>query len=94
MPQILIGIFSWAMGSLLSRVLVGAGLAVVTYQGVSTLTNNFLSAVSTNLGGLPADMTAILAIAGFGVAISVILSTAASVAAVALASRVAGVKRK
>lgn len=49
---------------LVSRVLVAAGMGTVTYVGLSVAVNAALSSAKSALGGLGADVTQLIAMAG------------------------------
>jgi hypothetical protein len=71
MPAILVTIISWALASLVARVLVGAGLTLATYSGIDSLIDNMLDGVTASFG-LLGDSAQILYIAGVGEAVSII----------------------
>jgi len=81
----MIAIFSslmiWFAGNFLARVLVGAGLSVVTFSVLTTLLDDALSFVTSNLGVLGSALQ-VLSIAGVGTGLSIIGS--AMVARVAI----------
>ena len=71
----MIAVFSslmiWFAGNFLARVLVGAGLSVVTFTVATTLLDEALDFVTSNLGAL-GDALQVLSIAGVGTALSII----------------------
>jgi hypothetical protein len=65
---------AWLMAlatPLVSRVLIALGFAYVTHEAVKGLMISVLQEVATSFGGLPADVTALLARAGFFLALSI-----------------------
>jgi len=83
------GIGSWLValaGPIARRVLLSLGLGVVTYVGLDLALSAALSSAKSSLGALPADIAALLAIAG--------VNTAASILAGALTARVAMIALK
>ena len=85
MQQILIWFARIFISQFIVRALAGAGLALITYQGLSGYVEGFLSAWANSVSGLPSDMVALLMIAGVGEAIDIIGSAMLSVAAIRLA---------
>ena len=76
--------------SLVARMLAGAGIALVAYQGVSALVDNAVGKMAGSLGGMAADAAQILSLAGVGEAFDVVLSTIAGAVSVVLAGRIVG----
>ena len=64
----------WLAGSLVARLLVGAGLGFGTYQILEPLINNYVNAFIGQLGGLAGELSSILWIAGAGEAMSPLLA--------------------
>jgi len=81
MISLFASMFVWMAGSLLARVLVGAGLSVVTFSILSSLLDDALTFLTSNLGAL-GDAVQVLYIAGVGTGLSIIGS--AMVARVAI----------
>ena len=81
MISLFTSMFVWMAGSLLARVLVGAGLSVVTFSILSSLLDDALTFLTSNLGAL-GDAVQVLYIAGVGTGLSIIGS--AMVARVAI----------
>ncbi len=61
----------WFAGNFIARVLVGAGLSLVTFTIATSLLDDALDFVTSNLGAL-GDVMQILSIAGVGTGLSVI----------------------
>ncbi|MFV0678265.1 DUF2523 domain-containing protein [Variovorax sp. tm] len=74
--------FLWALGSLLvslagslaGRVLIGLGVGVVTYTGISTSLNFLKSQAVTAFHQLPADVMGMLGVLRVGQCISIVSS--------------------
>lgn len=81
-----------AMASLIARVMIGAGLAFVTYQAIDGYVEGFLNETTSGLSGLPADMLALLTMAGLPSALEILGSAMLTVVAVKLTDRVMGIK--
>ncbi len=64
----------WIMVSAVARILVGAGLGIGTYVVIEPLFNEWVGHVLSNLSGLLPAAAQILWMAGFGVALSAVLS--------------------
>lgn len=59
------------VGSLVARVLIGSGLTLVAYAGISTAVESLLDSAVAGLGTL-GDVSQILYIAGVGDALSIV----------------------
>lgn len=82
------------LGTLIARIMIGGGFALIIYQGIDLAVQTFSMEFDSLITGLPADVLAILARAGFGEAITVMVSTVIGVASVALAANaVRGVRK-
>lgn len=82
MGALLSSVLVWFLGSSLARILTGAGLAIGSYHVLSAALSTALTWVSSSLGGLAADMTAIIFLAGIGDALSVVGAALTAVAAI------------
>jgi hypothetical protein len=71
MYQLMIGIFTWALGSAIARLLGGAGLAIASYSVISDYVDDALLALTNGLGAL-GSVGSLLYLAGIGQAISII----------------------
>lgn len=74
MPAILITILTAFASSLVARLLLGAGLAFVSYTFINDLVIQAQNAVGGLLNNLPADILGILGILKIPQAISVVMS--------------------
>jgi len=59
-------------GPLAKKVLTSLGIGVLTYAGLDTAASAALGAAKSNLGGMTADITQIIAMAGGFAALSII----------------------
>lgn len=57
-----------------SRILIALGVGFFSYTGVSALLGSLNTRIAGMLGGVPADVFQILALAGFGNALTIIIS--------------------
>lgn len=92
MQALLIGLVVWLLGSMILRVMAGAGLAFLTYKVSTSFIDGIISDVNTNLSGVPADITAIMSILGVGEAMSIMLGTGVAIISVVTGARIAGIK--
>lgn len=74
MPVALVPILIWFASSLVARVLLGAGLGFVTFQFLTTLTENLKNAVLSTVSGLPADILNVIGLLNLDLYLSIILS--------------------
>ena len=65
-------LFSWA-GPLARRVLIAIGIGTITYVGIDAALASVVSAIQSQLGGLPSDIIQILAMGGLTSAMSIVL---------------------
>lgn len=91
MKAILLSVLKWAMGGLIARILVGAGLTLVGYASFVPLVYTGLNQLNSALGGLPADMLQVLLLGGLGEVLSIIGS--AMLTRVSLLAGLAGLAR-
>lgn len=81
-----------AMASVIARIMIGAGLAFVTYQAIDGYVEGFLNQMASGLSGLPADMLMLLTMAGLPSALEILGSAMLTVVAIKLTDRVMGIK--
>ena len=74
------------LGALLARVLIGAGMGVVTYGVLNTAVAAGLNAMVAQFGGMPADMLNMLLLSGVGQGLSIIGAAMTARAAMRAAS--------
>lgn len=79
-------------GSLLGRVLVGAGLGIATFAVIGTMTNSLMEILAQNLSGVSADLAQLLRISGVAAGLSMVgsafLTRAAMVSAMIAVKKV------
>lgn len=78
-------------GALVTNILIGLGFGTVTYFGLDALLTYIQGLIFSNWTGLPANMTAMLALMDIDVAVNIIIS--ALVARGVIAGFTAGSKR-
>lgn len=74
MQGILIVVISAIVSSLIARMLLGAGLAILSFNWINDLVNDAISAMQGFLYNLPADIIGILSIIMIPQALSVVMS--------------------
>lgn len=77
MPVVLMSLLGGLIniaGTLAGQVLIGLGIAVVTYQGMDTTLTWLKGQIVANVQSLPADMVGLIAYMGVGQSISIIFS--------------------
>jgi len=72
MLSILYGVLGWAMTGLIPTVLVGAGLSLATYTGLSPLIDSMLQNAVNSLSGMPLEAVQWTLLAGVGEALSIL----------------------
>jgi hypothetical protein len=86
MSTILLWVGRILIGQFVVRALAGAGLAFISYQGLSGYVEGFLAAWASSVNNLPGNLVQILLLAGLGEAIDIIGSAMLSVAAIKMAT--------
>lgn len=79
------------LGETLARILAGAGLSFASYAALTTIITQMLGQVVASFSNVPANMLAIVLLAGCGEAVSII--GAAMLTKAALSSAMLGLKR-
>ena len=92
MPAILIKILTMFLGSVVATVLLGAGLAVISYTFVNDLVGQAQSQMQVLWGGLPSDIIGILGILKIPQSLSVIMSAVATAAIIRTSKIAIGIK--
>lgn len=92
MPAILIKILTMFLGSVVAKVLLGAGLAVISYTFVNDLVAQAQSQMMDLYGGLPSDIIGILGILKIPQALSVIISAIGTAAFIRTSKIAIGIK--
>lgn len=93
MMSFLYHLIAWASAGLIQRVLLGAGLTLVVYSGVSELAESLLNAVATSFSQLPQAIFQLAMLSGIGQSISILGSAVLSRVALSMASNVVGLKQ-
>lgn len=62
----------WIASALITKFFVGLGLSLVTYKGLSTLSDYFFNSAVSILNGLPADLLSLLQLAGLSEALGIV----------------------
>lgn len=75
-------VLAFVMASVVLRVVVATGFAVVTYTGIDLLFGQVEMQINSYLGTLPADMYAMLDLFGFVFTIQMMLSTFTAIIAI------------
>lgn len=91
MWAILGGMLTGLVGSALARVLVGGGLALVTFAALNALVATALDVIAIQMAGLPAGLAAIISRSGLGVAMS--LWGGAAITVVGIQAAMVGIKK-
>jgi len=74
LPALLGGVLVSIASSVVARVLVALGVSFITYYGVQHATEYLEGLISNSLGGLPADIVAILALCKVGTCLSIYIA--------------------
>ena len=92
MPAIIIGIITALLSSIVAKVLLGAGLAFVSYTFVNDLVAQAQSQMMNLYGGLPCDILGVLGILKIPQALSVIMSAIGTASFIKTAKIAIGIK--
>ena len=92
MPAILIKILTMFLGSVVAKVLLGAGLAVISYTFVNDLVAQAQTQMMNLYGGLPSDILGVLGILKIPQALSVIMSAIGTASSIKTAKIAIGIK--
>lgn len=85
MPAILVTIGVYIISSVIAKIFVALGIGVFTYYGLLSLVERLVQQVQLAFGGLPAQVSQVLSIAGIPEALSIVCSaflTRASIQAI------------
>lgn len=80
------------LGNLVARVMIGGGMAFITYQALDGYIEGFLDNFASSISGLPSDMYMLLSMSGVPSALEILGSAMLTVAAIRLTDRIVGVK--
>lgn len=68
----IVGALAAGMTSLVGRVVLALGISYVSFQGLDILFSNLASAIQSNMGGIPAELSAWLGILKVQTSINII----------------------
>lgn len=90
----MIGLFvslaTWVMGSFIGRVLVGAGLGLVTFAGLSVAADQVIAVMEQNYSNLATDVLQIMRLGRIHEAVSLVVSAVLTVLAIRSATVAVG----
>lgn len=93
MPALLYSVLAWAMGGLVQTMLLGAGLSLVTYVGLSPIIESILDEAVSRLSSPELGMALQLALlGGLGEFLSIIGSAILTRMAISAATAAVGLK--
>lgn len=93
MGPILYTVGAWLLGSAVSRLLVGAGLGIVSFAVLDSIITGFLNQAASSLSGLPQLTLSLLGLAGVSTGISIVGGALLTAAAIKSASIAIGRKK-
>lgn len=91
MPALLFGLLSWAAAGLIPMVLLGAGLSLVTFVGLSPIIEGLMNQAVSSFSGLPSAAFQLALLAGVGQFFSIVGSAILSRIAIQAGLKVAGI---
>lgn len=74
---VILRLFGVFVAERIGKYLLGLGAFGLAYVGVDVLINRVVSAIVRSLGSIPTDIFNVLMMAGFGVALNIIISACA-----------------
>lgn len=92
MSALLKVVLTWALSSALVKIMLALGLGFLTFTGLNAAVDALLGSMAANVGGLPADVYAMLARLGLFEGLSIIGSAMLLSAAIKSAKVFVGVK--
>lgn len=93
MHALLYGVLAWAMAGLIPRLLVGAGLTLVVYSGISVGVGALLQQAASYIGGAGGAVAQLALLAGVGEFLSIIGSALLTRVGLVMAGNIAGLRR-
>lgn len=96
MPAVIIALVTWALGSFIARVLIGAGLVLLISEGLDAIVTSALNSAVSSLsgGGLPAASFQLALLSGIGSALSIVGAAIVTRISFMAGSRILGVALK
>ena len=92
MPAVIIAILTAFLSSLVAKVLLGAGLAFLSYTWMNDLVAQAQTQMLGLYGGLPADIVGVLGILKIPQSLSVVMSAVATAAFIKTSKIALGIK--
>jgi len=93
MHAFLYGVLAWAMAGLIPRLLVGAGLTLVVFSGVSVGITSLLTMAANYISGAGGAVLQLALLSGVGEFMSLIGSALLTRVGLVMAGNVAGLRR-
>lgn len=93
MAGILYTISAWLVGSLVARVLSGAGLVLLTAAWIGTEVNELLNLAGTYIGGVAAPILQLMGLGGVGQGLAIVGSAMLGRVAYLTAQRIVSIGR-
>lgn len=98
MHAILFSLAKWIVGGLIARMIIGAGMTVVSYIAFIPIVQFGLDQVSDAMGGMAGDMLNVLLLGGVGEVLSIVgsglLTRVSMVAGLAGLARMADIQQQ
>lgn len=92
MASLLFGVLTVWASSAIARLLIGGGITIVVASGIGATLGSLLDSATSELSALPSVAFNLIALAGFGDAVSIVGSAILTRAALITASNFMGVK--
>lgn len=92
MQAALVSIITWLLGSAISRLLVGAGLTLLTAGGIYSIVEVALNGLVSYFSGLPSDILSFVILSGVPAGMSLIGSAILTRLTIQVGSRIVGIK--
>lgn len=93
MQAILFGVLAWAMSGMISRLLVGAGLTLVVFAGVSVGVQALLDQAAGYIGGAGGAVVQLAMLSGVGEFMSIVGSALLTRVGLVMAGNVVGLRK-
>lgn len=92
MQAIIVSILTWILGSAIGRMLVGAGLTLLTAGGIYALVHSALDSLSSYFSGMPGAILQFVILSGVPAGLSLIGSAILTRVFMQSGSRLIGIK--
>jgi uncharacterized protein DUF2523 len=93
MPAVLIGALTWFLSNAFARILLGAGISVITITWLDGAINSFLTDSAALMSSAASDVVGLVGLGGVWVAMSTIGSALLMRTAIIAASNIMGFKK-